>query len=113
MLFTRSRVNLILDDQDRAARIISRRTGPGLNAYWAGNAEPFKLGNLCSIAFDTATARIHSGSGYEHDDAGTGAAESNPQDPAALGSGRVPSPATVGAGGSIKTGKKPATDETV
>jgi hypothetical protein len=45
--------------------IISRRTGPGLNAYWAGNAEPFKLGDLCSIAFDTA--RIHPRPGYEHE----------------------------------------------
>jgi hypothetical protein len=39
-----------------------------------------------------------------------GTAGSNPQDPAAVGSGRVPSPATGGAGGSTKTGKNPATE---
>jgi len=37
----------------------------------------------------------------------TGTEGSNPQDPAALGSGKVPSPATGGAGGATKTGKNP------
>ena len=41
---------------------------------------------------------------------GRGMVGSNPQDPAAAGSGRVPSPATGGAGGSTKTGKNPAED---
>ena len=35
---------------------------------------------------------------------------SNPQDPAAVGSGRVPSPATGGAGGPPKTGKNRASE---
>jgi hypothetical protein len=37
----------------------------------------------------------------------TGTAGQNPQDPATLGSGRVPSPATGGVGGPTKTGKNP------
>ena len=40
---------------------VSRRTGLGLNADWARNAEPFKLGNLCPLALAPATARFHSG----------------------------------------------------
>jgi hypothetical protein len=41
---------------------------------------------------------------------GSGTNGSNTQDPATAGSGRVPSPATGGAGGSTKTGKNPALD---
>jgi hypothetical protein len=41
---------------------------------------------------------------------GSGTNGSNTQDPTTAGSGRVPSPATGGAGGSTKTGKNPALD---
>ena len=41
---------------------------------------------------------------------GSGTNGSNAQDPATAGSGRVPSPATGGAGGLTKTGKNPALD---
>jgi hypothetical protein len=41
---------------------------------------------------------------------GRGTVGSNPQDPAAVGSGRVTTPGTGGAGGPTKTGKNPASE---
>ena len=54
----------------------------------------------------TSTGSPSAQSGANQND--TGRAEQNPQDPAALGSGRVPNPATGGIGSSTKTGKNPA-----
>ena len=54
----------------------------------------------------TSTSTPSNQSGTNKD----GTVGSNPQDPAAVGSGRVPSPATGGAGGSTKTGKNPASE---
>ena len=64
---------------------------------------PRPQGSISDPGATTGTPSTRSGANQTD----TGRAGQNPQDPAALGSGKVPSPATGGAGGSTKTGKNP------
>jgi hypothetical protein len=65
-------------------------------------------GSIPDPGASTSTTTPSNQSGATQNGSGTNG--SNTQDPATAGSGRVPSPATGGAGGSTKTGKNPALD---
>ena len=66
---------------------------------------PRPQGSIPDPGTSTSTTTPSNQSGTNQ--SGTGTDGSNPQDPAAMGSGRVPNPATGGVGSSTKTGKNP------